>query len=232
MARDEELARERIANPSLPSVLRLYSWRPPAVSIGYQQKLETIDVESCNNFGIDVVRRPTGGRAVLHINELTYAIITYASPAEGLYAVHNQIISALVNSLVSLAAFDSEPLTVTPRSGKQVALPVACFASAARHEVTWNGKKVIGSAQRRFGEVVLQHGSILLSKDHLLLPELLALSAEEKIRMRQTLEKETATLSDVFGHVITIQECAAAIKQNFRMPEATLTEQQTAFSLS
>ncbi|HET6400229.1 MAG TPA: biotin/lipoate A/B protein ligase family protein [Candidatus Kapabacteria bacterium] len=219
MARDEALTRERLENPSLPSLLRLYSWQPAAVSIGYQQRIESIDLEACQVNEVDVVRRPTGGRAVLHKNEITYAVITRASPADGLYAVHNRIVEALVMSISSLAPFNLEgsPLLVTPRSGgpEKNALPIACFASTARHEVTWRGKKVIGSAQRRFGEVVLQHGSILLTEDHLLLPDLLALSNDARQKMRDMLERETATLADVFGRPITIQVCAEAIRSNF-----------------
>jgi len=219
MERDEALARECIENPALPSVLRLYSWQPAAVSIGYQQRIESIDLDACRANGVDVVRRPTGGRAVLHKNELTYAVITRAEPADGLYAVHNRIVKALVLSLSSLpsAAKIPAPLFVTPRSatGQKTSLPIACFASAARHEVTWRGKKVIGSAQRRFGEVVLQHGSILLTEDHLLLPDLLALPEEAHKEMRSTLVRETATLSDVFGRAVSISECGAAIRENF-----------------
>ncbi len=219
MQRDEALTRERIENPELPSVLRLYSWQPSSVSIGFQQKMETIDLDACRMAGIDVVRRPTGGRAVLHANELTYAVITRAHPAEGLYAVHNKIVNALLASISSLASLTTmqESLTVTPRNGAQqkTSLPLACFASAARHEVTWNGKKVIGSAQRRFGEIVLQHGSILLTRDHLLLPNLLNLSEPDRQQMREMLERETATLSDVFAREISIAECASAIRANF-----------------
>ena len=219
MARDEALTRELLENPSLPSVLRLYSWRPAAVSIGYQQRIESIDLDACRAKGIDVVRRPTGGRAVLHKNEITYAVITRASPAEGLYAVHNRIVNALVRSMAALPslATNPAPLLVTPRSGagQKTALPIACFASAARHEVTWREKKVIGSAQRRFGEVVLQHGSILLSEDHLLLPDLLALSDDARQKMRDMLGRETATLANVFGRTVSIQECAAVIRENF-----------------
>lgn len=216
MERDESLTRERIENLTIPSVLRLYSWQPAAVSIGYQQRIESIDLDACRAHRVDVVRRPTGGRAVLHKNEITYAVITRASPADGLYAVHNRIVNALVSSL-SLLGVTSTSLEVTPRSGslQKTALPLACFASAARHEVTWRGKKVIGSAQRRFGEVVLQHGSILLTEDHLILPDLLSLSSEAREEMRNMLARETATLSDVFGRTVSIPECAAAIRKNF-----------------
>jgi lipoyl(octanoyl) transferase len=236
MSRDEALTRERIEDPELPSVLRLYSWQPAAVSIGFQQKIESVDLVACDKAGIDVVRRPTGGRAVLHANELTYAVITRASPAEGLYSVHNKIVNALLMSISSLPSFaqTQEQLTVTPRTGAQqkTAQPLACFASAARHEVTWRGKKVIGSAQRRFGEVVLQHGSILLTQDHLQLPELLHLSEADRSQMRETLERETATLSDVFARKISITECATAIRNNFVERFETLSISKTTFSLA
>lgn len=221
MARDEELARERIDDPNLPSVLRLYSWQPSAVSIGFQQKMETLDLDACRAKGIDAVRRPTGGRAVLHANELTYAVITTASPADGLYAVHNRIVSALLEAIGHLGQNlvpKELSLEVTPRSGgasQKTTLPLACFASAARHEATWQSKKVIGSAQRRFGEVVLQHGSILLTKDHLQLPDLLQLTETERMEMRRTLERDTASLADVFGRSIGIFECAAVIQAYF-----------------
>ena len=232
MQRDEALARERIDRSDLPHVLRLYSWQPSALSVGHLQKIETIDLDACAERGIDVVRRPTGGRAVLHKNELTYAVVMRASPAEGLYAVHNQIVSALVKAVSFLqysTGSGNAGLTVTPRAGtSKTSLPVACFASAARHEVTWEGKKVIGSAQRRFGDVVLQHGSILLTNDHLLLPELLALPIEEKMRVHHTLIHETATLSDVFGRQVSVEECARVIRSNFQIlheapPGASLT---------
>ncbi len=235
MARDEQLARERIEQPELPSVLRLYSWQPPAVSIGFQQKMESIDLDACRRAGVDVVRRPTGGRAVLHKNELTYAIITRTSPADGLYAVHNKIVTALLTSISSLASLgEFAQLLVTPRNGasQKTAQPLACFASAARHEVTWHGRKVIGSAQRRFGEIVLQHGSILLTRDHLQLPELLALSEPERLLMRETLERETATLANVFGRSISIAECAGTIRAHFVEQIETLSMGDRAFSLA
>jgi lipoate-protein ligase A len=234
MLRDEALTRERVEDPELPSILRLYSWQPSAVSIGFQQKLETIDLDACRKAGIDVVRRPTGGRAVLHANELTYAVITRAHPADGLYAVHNKIVSALVGAISTLG--DSEyQLEVTPRGGnmeQKTSLPVACFASASRHEVTWQGRKVIGSAQRRFGDVILQHGSILLTSDHLQLPELLALPEADRLQMRDMLERETATLSDVFSRMITIPECAHAIRNHFVERFETLSMRKQAFSLA
>ena len=222
MERDEALARERVENPELPNVLRLYSWQPFGVSIGYQQKIESIDVDACKNAGVDVVRRPTGGRAVLHANELTYAVIMRADAKEGIYAAHNRIVTMLLDAIRKLGEEDRE-LEITARSDGRnfrenyaggTLTNVACFASAARHEVTWRGRKVIGSAQRRFGDVLLQHGSILLADDHLRLPDLLAISDTEKTKVLEMLLHETATLSDVFGRKISIRECSDAIRSN------------------
>src|SRR5437868_2001654 len=102
MERDESLARLHLENEGLPNILRLYSWQPPAVSIGFQQSMDSADLDACNLAGVDVVRRPTGGRAVLHANELTYAAVMRANPGEGIYAAHNRIIGALLSSLEGL----------------------------------------------------------------------------------------------------------------------------------
>ena len=223
MERDEFLARERFANPALPNVLRLYTWQPFAVSIGFQQKMESVDLEACRRAGVDVVRRPTGGRAVLHANELTYGVILRAEPGQGIYAVHNLIVEALLASLEGLGS-EFEQMEITGRTtakpfgeiyGAGSLTNEACFASSARHEVTYEGRKVIGSAQRRFGDVVLQHGSILLKNDHLRLAEFLSLPKESRERMRKLLVRETATLSDVFGRSIGAEEAAESIRERF-----------------
>jgi len=223
MERDEALARERVEGPSLPNVLRLYSWQPSAVSIGYQQSMNAVDLDACRNKGIDVVRRPTGGRAVLHANELTYAVIARAEEGHGIYVMHNKIIEALIESLASLGP-QYELLKLTPRTtGKNFGetyshgslTNAACFMSSARHEVTYLGKKVIGSAQRRFGEVTLQHGSILLTEDHLLLSDLLVLSDSSRQTLSEGLVKETATLSDIFERPISIEEAAESVRKGF-----------------
>jgi lipoyl(octanoyl) transferase len=224
MERDDTLARERVENPELPNVIRLYSWQPFGVSIGYRQRIESIDLDACQKAGVDVVRRPTGGRAVLHANELTYAVVMRADAKEGIYAAHNRIVTMLLEAIRNLGNEGSE-LEITARSNERnfrenytegTLTNVACFASSARHEVTWRGRKVIGSAQRRFGDVLLQHGSILLADDHLRLPDLLAISDQERIKMREMLLAETATLSDVFGRRIGIRECADAIRINWQ----------------
>lgn len=221
MDRDEQLALERREDPTLPPVLRLYTWQPPAVSLGYQQDARSIDHEACAARGTDIVRRPTGGRAVLHHSELTYAVVMQEPAGMGIYAAHNVIVKALMLSLVDLGeGYQDLGITGAATDTREKFAPgsltnAACFASTSRHEVAWKGRKVIGSAQRRFGSVVLQHGSILLCDEHLLLPELLLLSTDDKARMRAMLERETATLSDVFRRTITAEEAANSIQTHF-----------------
>ncbi|MDP4198372.1 MAG: lipoate--protein ligase family protein [Bacteroidota bacterium] len=222
MERDEELARERIDQPDLPNILRLYSWQPHAVSTGYQQSMDAIDLEACAQASIDVVRRPTGGRAVLHANELTYAVIMRANT--GIYHTHNLIVRALLKSFETLSAsargldLTGGQTNIRAAYAQGTLTNAACFASSARHEATFEGRKVIGSAQRRFGDVVLQHGSILLTTDHMQLPSLLRLSEENRARMHALLERETATLADVCGRPISIAEAGFAVRERF-VPE-------------
>lgn len=217
MRRDEELALEARENPEFQPVLRLYSWKPYAISLGYQQHDDEIDLDVVRANGIDVVRRPTGGRAVYHSDELTYAVIQRFEPSQGVYAVHNAIIEMLVEALTPITG-DKLRLT-SPQAGARtrevykegLATNIACFASTSRHEVTFEGRKVIGSAQRRFGNAVLQHGSILLGDEHLRLPEFLKIDAEQKLAMRSLLEKETATLSEICGKKLTAEVVADVI---------------------
>ncbi|MFI5264430.1 MAG: biotin/lipoate A/B protein ligase family protein [Candidatus Kapaibacterium sp.] len=203
MARDLKLAEELRDDPNASNVLRLYSWKPYCISLGYQQDQSQIDVAACKSAGVDIIRRPTGGRAVYHAEELTYAVIMRFEPGEGIYAVHNKIAESLLEALQPLCKNELE-LTSSRNtdsireSYKEGALTnIACFTSTARYEITWKGKKVVGSAQRRFGNAVLQHGSILLSNEHLQLPDFLKLSDEEKLKMLKMLKEETATISDI-----------------------------------
>jgi lipoyl(octanoyl) transferase len=219
MQRDEELALQRTKDPGLPNVLRLYSWEPAALSLGYQQPIDSVDLDACREDGVHVVRRPTGGRAVLHKNELTYAVI-WSVPFEiGINASHNLIVEMLVRSLSTLgegALVLSDPTASIKAEYQPGSLAnAACFLSTSRHEVTFDGKKTIGSAQRRFGNVLLQHGSILLNKEHLLLPDLLNLEPERRERMRSLLIAQTSDLSQVFGRIISIKEAANSLSAHF-----------------
>jgi lipoate-protein ligase A len=166
MAIDEAILEVHAAEGGL-STLRFYTWSPPALSLGYGQPLTSdIDVTQCQSLGIDVVRRPTGGRAVLHDHEVTYSLVISADDprvTSGILAVYLTISQALIRGL-SYLGITAELLPL--RRG--VPLPsdrasAVCFATPSSYEVAVAGRKIIGSAQRRAHDVVMQHGSIPLS---------------------------------------------------------------------
>jgi lipoate-protein ligase A len=170
MAVDEELLARAQAGETTPT-LRLYTWHPPAVSIGRFQKIGTaVDVEACRQQGIDIVRRVTGGRAVLHHNELTYSIVArtddplFPTNVHGTYKV---IAAGLLKGLRNLGI----PAEMVSRSSRYAALvkkdskDPACFSSPSWYEILVHNRKLIGSAQRRLSGAFLQHGSILTDYD-------------------------------------------------------------------
>jgi len=178
MAVDEELLARAQAGAVSP-VFRLYTWNPPAVSLGRFQKLETsVDAGACKRRGFDIVRRSTGGRAVLHYKELTYSIIgrvddpLFPHDVLGTYKV---IAAGLLSGLRNLGL----PAEMVSRTGRHAALvqkrakDPSCFSSPSWYEILVNGKKIIGSAQRRASSAFLQHGSILMDYDPLLEAEVI-----------------------------------------------------------
>ncbi len=177
MAVDQALLQVMDEAPSSP-VVRFYGWQPWAVSFGYgQDPSREVDLRRCAEQGIDVVRRITGGRAVLHAEELTYSVVCAAVDpvlGERIDETYRRIGEALVAGLqrfgvpAALERAGSRP----PRTrAGDVASP--CFASIARSEVKVNGRKLVGSAQRRLGNAVLQHGSVLTGPAHRRLLDLL-----------------------------------------------------------
>lgn len=149
--------------PGAAPALRLYGWDRATLSLGYaQDSMRGLDLDYLARADIPLVRRPTGGRAVLHDKELTYAVvIPVASPRFGSLAqVYAFTRMALAAALASLGArLDDAAEHGAGRSA-------VCFASRARHEIAVNGRKVVGSAQRRTRGALLQHGSIILDMDH------------------------------------------------------------------
>ena len=225
MARDLELAENLRDDPSAPNVLRLYSWKPSCISLGLGQDESTINQEACVEKSVDIVRRPTGGRAVYHAKELTYAAIMRFEPNEGIYAVHNKIAESLLELLQPICNNELELIYCKGQNSaertsvcsiREAYTPgsltnIACFTSTARYEISWRGKKVVGSAQRRFGSAVLQHGSILLNEEHLRLPEFLNISDSQKSEMKAMLRAETATISQICGKEMTPEDVLSEI---------------------
>jgi lipoate-protein ligase A len=163
MAVDEYLL-YRAENGHVPPVLRLYSFSPPAVTIGFHQDpARTVDMVSLARDGIDLVRRITGGRALLHAGELTYSVAApLGSPvfSGGLQKTFLDISKAIVDALKSVGvdASISDGRSFSKIEGQSP----PCLVSTSRHEVSVRGRKIMGSAQRRTSSAFLQHGSILL----------------------------------------------------------------------
>jgi len=161
MGVDEALLASAIASGR--ATLRFYQWRGPWLSLGYGQRLSASQLAACAAQGVGVVRRVTGGSAVLHGADLTYAV---AAPEgllpSGLHASYERLGEALRRALEALGVVaDSPPAAAAERQ----AAGFDCFARAAGHELCVAGRKLVGSAQRRGGGGVLQHGSIRLAPD-------------------------------------------------------------------
>jgi lipoate-protein ligase A len=220
MATDEQLVHS-VAGGKAPPTVRVYGWEPAAVSFGYAQKIaKEVDLEEAAKRGIDIVRRPTGGRAVLHWNELTYSVICPADhPIIGgnISSVYRSISECLVAGLTTLgvnAKLEPKRSRVPSPRGKDVTSP--CFSSTSQYEITLRGKKLVGSAQRRIGEMVLQHGSLLIGPEHKQVIELMAPGHERlKTAYAEQLESRTISLEEA-GHTgLLFEKLAEGIRQGF-----------------
>ncbi len=218
MAFDQRLVRELGDGTGLQT-LRLYQWRPRAISLGYNQPLEDIDLGKCAAEGIDVVRRPTGGRAILHAEELTYSVVMF--PDGNIQHVYNRISRALIRGL-ALFGLAVDFRRVQPAFGTVYKSPsaVPCFTSSARYEIEWKGRKLVGSAQRRIQhggrEVVLQHGSLLIGPAHRHLVEYLSISSRQLyLDLRKQMEQKTIDLQAILGHGVDIERLSSCILKGF-----------------
>ena len=155
------------------TVLRFYSWIRPTVSLGRNQRREkALDLEFCLSSGLDVVQRPTGGRAVLHADEITYSVVSNdTEPFDGasIYDTYRRISEALLIGYRRLGV-DTVLAPDTRRLGtSENGVDYPCFVSPSRYELMSGGRKVAGSAQRRLRRSFLQHGSMPISCDRELL---------------------------------------------------------------
>lgn len=201
-----------------PATIRLYAWQPPCLSLGYAQSIEDIDLSRLRAFGWDLVRRPTGGRAILHTDELTYSVIApHANSfvSGSILESYKRISQALLRALQLLEL----PAIADPRydlpTGAHPTDPV-CFEVPSNFEITVNGKKLIGSAQARKKEGVLQHGALPLTGDLSRITKVLRYPDEtaRSLAAQRLLERAT-TVETALGSSITWQQAAEAFKQAF-----------------
>lgn len=158
----------------VPPTLRFYRWAPPAVTIGYFQDVHReIDLNRCRQLGVDVVRRLTGGRAVLHHQEVTYSLICSEEEPVATGTIIQSYLRISQGLLAGIRKLGI-PAELVPHGVKKSEIQSpACFEAPSWYELVAHGKKLIGSAQTRKKGILLQHGSIPLNMDIELLRDIL-----------------------------------------------------------
>jgi len=168
MAIDAALLDEVVSSSRPRTIVRFYGWSRPTISLGRNQKIEkAVDAGYCAANGIGIVHRPTGGRAVLHDDELTYAVVSNDSSYFGdtIYGNYKAVSEALCRGYTQLGV----PAVLAPDTKKPGPVDangdLPCFISPSRYELMVHGRKIVGSAQRRVRNTFLQHGSMPISCD-------------------------------------------------------------------
>lgn len=214
MRRDMALF-EAVRDGRADVLMRTYTWRPWCVSLGKHQSLQVVDAERLATLGYDVVHRPTGGRAVLHADELTYCIairLHHGRTAQDVYAMaHELIVGALRHLDIDGLSFQQVPTDLRQHYASSGVAGASCFTSSARSEIMAHGRKVVGSAQRVIDDVVLQHGSILCGPGHEQIADVLHVQEQDRTILRQRLVDGAITLTEVAGRSVTPAMCAEMI---------------------
>jgi len=214
MAVDEVLLSSVIEGKSPPTI-RFYRWQPATVTLGYFQDMDKeIETEICKKKGIQVVRRLTGGRAILHDNELTYSLTANEKEKQvsgSIIESYLKISQALVNGL-NIYGVEVE-MMARPSKEKGSA---ACFDAPSWHEIVWNGRKLVGSAQTRKQGFLLQHGSLPFSLDVELLFQLLRISnAQVKERLKKNFQQKAVSLEEITQKEVDYKKLVEALVQGF-----------------
>jgi lipoate-protein ligase A len=214
MAIDEAIL-NAVSEGRSPPTIRFYGWRPPCVSIGYAQAMHgSIDLKACVERGYEWVRRPTGGRAVLHIDELTYSVTARQDEPR----VRGDILTSyrrLSRGLVAGLRYLGADVDLAEGEESQEPESAACFDVPSDYEVTALGRKLVGSAQARRRGVVLQHGALPLHGDVGRLAEVLALGTTEREALRDKLRERAVALDQVVGRLVSWEEAAEALLVGF-----------------
>ncbi|AST06810.1 octanoyltransferase [Anoxybacillus flavithermus] len=221
MALDEALL-EWHSEGKIPPTIRFYGWNPPTLSIGYFQKVEKeIDMEAVKKYGLGFVRRPTGGRGVLHDQELTYSVIVSEShPAmpQTVTEAYRVISQGILEGFrfLGLDAYFAVPKTEEEKADLKNPRSAVCFDAPSWYELVVEGRKVAGSAQTRQKGVILQHGSILLDLDEDMLFSLFKYPNERvKERLRQNFKNKAVAINELTDRNITINEAKEAFFRGF-----------------
>jgi lipoate-protein ligase A len=215
MAVDEALL-EAVGRGESPATLRLYDWEPPCLSLGYAQPLADVDLLRLQEHGWELVRRPTGGRAILHTDELTYSVIAPLHEPRvegGVLKSYSRLASALMEAFRLLDL----PVEINDQEVTKTRIPnPVCFEVPSTSEITVNGKKLVGSAQARRKESILQHGSVPLTGDLSRIVQVLVFPSD-KARMlaAERLLQRATTVETALGKVVSWSEAAQVFTAAF-----------------
>jgi lipoyl(octanoyl) transferase len=217
MAIDEAILESVVAGRSRPT-LRLYGWTPACVSIGFGQPIGDVDRAACSERGWNVIRRPSGGKAILHVDELTYSVC--APPDEprvagGIMESYGRLVAGL---LAGLRGLGLEPAEAKPEyAPEQEAEGPVCFDGPARYEITVAGRKLVGSAQARPKGGIMQHGTMPLTGDITRIIDGLVWNGPSARRLaRERLSRRALTLEEALGRTVAFEEAVTAMTDGFR----------------
>ncbi len=200
--------------------LRFYKWEPACLTLGYNQKWAEVDVQTIEQAGYTWTRRATGGRAILHTDELTYSLIIPQEDPRvqgGITESYRTLSFGLINGLSRLGITANQATRDEVKAAlrqKRRGGPV-CFDTPSHYEITWQGKKLIGSAQLRRKQMVLQHGTLPLRGDLNRILQVLTFSNEERQLQQTLLPQRATTLEQVLGQILSFDEVVEALTQGF-----------------
>lgn len=244
MALDEAIL-EAVGNGTAPPTLRLYAWQPPCLSLGYAQSIHDVDLVALLENGWDLVRRPTGGRAILHTDELTYSVCGLTSDPrlsgsvlESYCVLARALLVALELMQIPAQALEKPVAapSITPTQGPVGPAPTppptsthdmaaqdatanqnpVCFEFPSNYEITVHGKKLVGSAQARRKSGVLQHGSLPLFGDLSRITRVLLFpSSAARADAARRLLARACTAEDILGKALDWQTAAQAFTRAF-----------------
>jgi len=219
MAIDEAILHALADGNGIPTV-RFFQWQPACLSLGYNQHWSEINLPALTGRGYTWTRRPTGGKAILHTDEVTYSLIIPQDNPRiqgGIVESYRILSLGLLRGLQKLNVPAEQASREESRARRQAAAgggPV-CFDTPSVYEITVDGKKLIGSAQLRRRKVVLQHGTLPLHGELNRIIDVLDFSAEERAIQRKMLPDRATTLERVLGRVVPYAEAVDALKAGF-----------------
>jgi lipoate-protein ligase A len=209
MAVDEAILRA-VAEGNASPTLRFYAWEPGCLSLGRGQSVSDVDQQALAASGFDLVRRPTGGRAILHIDELTYSVVAPQQEPQVIGTIvesYRRLSNGLIRGLEHLGVPNIVADQRVENRGREGAV---CFEVPADYEITVGGRKLAGSAQMRSRGVVLQHGTLPLHGDITRICSLLSAHPDpNRVRARAT------TVAEILGRAVSWEEAVQALKAGF-----------------